>query len=206
MPWCVGQNCCLFSLQIGFPPSLLNQTLSLLLIGFFFSKQKTFLLTLALKSVCRLHQNSSISCILCCAKGRGRSWCAGSGHCQPTVELQLLVSFQLGTCEMFHRCHCCSISGTTGTLWSPTLWHWAICWHGGLGAPELWYIWVCAEHKLDQHETKYHHELIFSDGMWCFASYSSDDLQWPRLGFFPSSFVKKPESICKVNSDISATD
>lgn len=51
----------------------------------FFCKQKTFLLTLALKSVCRLHQNSSISCILCCAKGRGRSWCAGSGHCQPAV-------------------------------------------------------------------------------------------------------------------------
>lgn len=144
MPWCVGQNCCLFSLQIGFPPSLLNQTLSLLLIGFFFFKQKTFLLTLALKSVCRLHQNSSISCILCCAKGRGRSWCAGSGHCQPTVGVQL------GTCEMLHRCHCCPITGTTGTLWSPALWHWAICWHGGPGAPELWYIWVCAEHLLLQ--------------------------------------------------------
>lgn len=52
---------------------LLNQNLSLFLPGgfwfgfvlfFFFPKQKRFLLTLALKSVCRLHQNSSVSCIL----------------------------------------------------------------------------------------------------------------------------------------------
>lgn len=88
------------------PPFLLKETLSLLLIGFFFFKQKRFLLTLALKSICSLHQNSSISCGSCRATGGDRSWCAGGGHCQPAVEPELPVIFQLGASEMLHGCHC----------------------------------------------------------------------------------------------------
>lgn len=54
-----------------------------LLTGFFFQAEEIF--AGSCTEICRLHQNSSISCILCCAMGEGRSWwwsppaCSGAG-------------------------------------------------------------------------------------------------------------------------------